>query len=329
MFRRIMVPLDGSPLAESSLSCAEEMAGRMGSQVVLLSVLETGASQYANLFRCYLESRANALKSKVADCGGPDVEVVPLLVDEEEEEDLVAEEPPGKDIGHPAADIIAAAADQGVSLIVMATHGYSGFRRLALSSVADAIVRGSGLPVLLVRPHQGDTLLKSRICRNIVVPLDGSAMAETAVRVVEEMAEKLTGQEMTVGLIHVAPERRVATTDQPSPAFLTAVEDPTWCKSGDRTDEYLKQAESYLRHCSAGLEQAGVTVNYTVRTGKPEDEITGYTAEQGAAMVVMACHARTGIGRYLIGSTTDRILRTIEASVLLLRPGKPVPSEME
>jgi nucleotide-binding universal stress UspA family protein len=154
-------------------------------------------------------------------------------------------------------------------------------------------------------------------------------MAETAVRVVEEMAEKLTGQEMTVNLLHVAPERRVATTDEPSPAFLATVEDPTWCKAGDKTDDYLRQTEAYLRACGAELEKSGVTVNHTVRTGKPEEVITAFTAESGAAMVVMACHARTGIGRYLIGSTADRILRTIEASVLLLRPGKPVPPGVE
>lgn len=329
MFRRILVPLDGSTLAEVSLPCAEEMAGRMGSQVVLLSVLEYGADQYENLFHCYLSSCAANLQSRILESGGPDVTITSLLVRETEEDDLIAEEPPGKDLGHPASDIIGAAATQGASIIIMATHGYSGLRRVALSSVADAIVRGCGMPVLLVRPEAGAARTRSQICRNIVVPLDGSAMAESALRVVEDMSDKMSGQGMTVNLIHVAPERRVATTDEPSQSFLENVVDPTWCKAGDKAEMYFEQAAAYLKQSGAKLEAAGVTVNHAVRAGKPEEEIAAYTTDTAAAMVVMACHARTGISRYLMGSTADRILRTVEASVLLLRPEKPQPPGAE
>lgn len=323
MFRRILVPLDGSTLAEVSLPCAEEMAGRMGSQVILLSILESGANKYENLFYCYLNSCAANLQSRILESGGPDVAITPLLVKEIEEDDLIGKEPPGKDLGHPAADIIGAAAKQGASIIVMATHGYSGLRRVALSSVADAIVRGCGMPVLLVRPHAGAAQTRSQICRNMVVPLDGSAMAESALQVVEDMALKMSGQGMTVNLIHVAPESRVATTNDPSQAFLKNVVDPAWCKAGDKAELYFEQATAYLKQSGAKLEDAGVTVNYAVRSGKPEEEIASYTTDTNAAMIVMACHARSGIGRYLMGSTADRILSTVDVSVLLLRPEKP------
>ncbi|MDV2988683.1 MAG: universal stress protein [Dehalogenimonas sp.] len=329
MFRRILVPLDGSTLAEVALPCAEEMAGRMGSQVILVSVLESGADQYENLFRCYLNSRAADLQTRILDGGGPDVTVTPLLVPEIEEEDLIEEDTPSKDLGHPTSEIIGAAAAHGASIIIMATHGYSGLRRVALSSVADAIVHGCGMPVLLVRPDGEAAKTPSQICRNIVVPLDGSAMAESALRVVEDMAAKMSGQGMTVNLVHVAPERRVATTDEPSQTFLENVVDPAWCKAGDKAELYFEQAAAYLKQSGATLEAAGVTVNHQVRAGKPEEEIAAYTTDTCAAMIVMACHARTGIGRYLMGSTADRILRTVEASVLLLRPEKPQPPGTE
>lgn len=329
MFRKIMVPLDGSPTAEAVLPCAEEIAGRMRSQITLLGVLEYGAARYDHLFRCYLEGMAGAMERRIRESGGPDVMVSSLLVREKMDEDLVCDEPPGMMLGHPAADIVCAAASRGTSLILMASHGYSGLRRLALSSVTDSIVRGCGLPVLLVKPETRISENRGEICRNIVVPLDGSAMAEKALRVVEEMADKMSGQGMKVNLIHVAPERRVATTDEPSIAFLEHVVDPAWCKVGEKAELYFKQAEDYLKKAGSKLEAAGVTVRQMVRGGKPDEEISRLVAETGSSMVVMACHARTGLGRYLIGSVADRILHLVDASVLLLRPEKPQPPGTE
>ncbi|MEN8614871.1 universal stress protein [Dehalogenimonas sp. THU2] len=329
MFRKILVPLDGSPTAETVLPCAEEIAGRMGSQITLLGVLDYGAVRYEHLYRCYLEGRAGALERRIRESGGPDVTVTPLLVREKVDEDLVCEEPPGITLGHPAGDIVGAAASQGTSLILMASHGHSGLRRLALASVTDAIVRGCGLPVLIVRPESRVSEKRGEICRNIVVPLDGSAMAEKALRVVEEMADKMCGQGMKVNLIHVAPERRVATTDEPSPDFLEHVADPAWCKAGDKAELYFKQAEEYLKKAGGKLEAGGVAVSHVVRIGKPDEEISRLAAETGSSMVVMTCHARTGLSRYLMGSVADRILHSVEASVLLLRPDKPQPAGLE
>lgn len=329
MFRKILVPLDGSEPAELALSCAEEMAGRMGSKVILLGVLESGGARYENLYRCYLESRAEKLKEKVLENGGPDAVVTPLLLKEFQEEDLVSEEPPGRDMGHPAADIIHAAAEQGASIILMATQGYSGFRRLALSSVADAIVRGSGLPVLLVRPGSCSGPGRGEICRNIVVPLDGSALAESSLAVVEDMAQKMCGQGMRVSLVHVSVERRSAASDELSASFLENVENPERAGSGQKAESYVQQAERYLKQAAVRLEALGVAVACAVRSGKPEEEISGLAAESGATMVVMACHARSGIGRYIMGSTADRVLRLVDASVLLLRPHKPQPPGVE
>jgi len=322
MFKRIMVPLDGSAFAEISLSCAEEMAGRMGSQIILINVLESGIARYENLYRCYLESRAETLKRKIFESGGQDVSVTSLLIKESAEPDLVSEEPLSLTVGHPAADIINMAVAKQASLILMATHGYSGLRRLTLGNVTDDIVRNCGLPVLLIKSGTRAATAQD-ICRSIAVPLDGSTMAEKALDVVEEMAQKMAGQEMRVNLIHVIPEGRRPSPLEPSAAFLTHVTHPAWHAVTYKSELYVKETEQYLKTLGEKLISRGVNVDYRVCAGKPEEEITRFVTETNANMVVMSSHSRTGLARYVIGSVTDRVLHSVDASVLLLRPDKP------
>ncbi len=324
MFERILVPLDGSPFAEISLACAEEMAGRMGSQIVLVNVLDSNVARYENLYRCYLEGCSEGLKRRIYESGGQYASVTPLLIKEQTEQDLVCDDQLSLTIGHPGVDIIATAVSHKASLILMATHGFSGFRRLTLGNVADDIIHHCNFPVLLIKP--GARASESHdICRNIVVPLDGSTMAEKALDVVEEMAKKLAGQEMRVSLVHVAPEGRKATTIEPSAAFLSRVAHPAWHMKGFKSKLYFAETEEYLKTLGEKLVSSGVNVNGTVCTGKTDEAIARVVTETGATMVVMSSHSRTGLARYVIGSVAERLLRSIDASVLLLRPDKPQP----
>jgi nucleotide-binding universal stress UspA family protein len=319
MFRKIMVPLDGSPFAEVSLPCAEEMAGRMNSQIILVNVLEQITARYENLLKCYLESRSNTLKQRIADNGGRCVSVEPLLVKQAGETDQIGDGLLGMAIGHPAVDIINTAVSQKASLIIMATHGYSGFQQFTMSNVADTIVRRCGLPVLLVRPSRQ---ANPSICRNILVPLDGSSLAERAVAVVEEMAEKMVGQEMKVSLVHVVQEGHRTSTPEPSATFLTFVSHPAWHAASHGDELYYTKVREYLGILGQKLSSNGVSVSTTVCSGKPDVEIGRLVDENNTGLVVMSSHSRTGIAKYVIGSVADRVLRTVDASLLLLRPDK-------
>jgi nucleotide-binding universal stress UspA family protein len=154
MYAHILVPLDGSPLAEAALTHAEGLARKLGSRLLLVRV----------------DSLPATLIGEVAPMGGPmPPELIEDAIEAETEE---SKEYLGKTAqrlkddglpvewevveGDPAHSIIETAHQRGADLIAMATHGHSGLRRLVLGSVADSVVRGSHLPVLLVRPPVPD-----------------------------------------------------------------------------------------------------------------------------------------------------------------------------
>jgi len=147
LFEKILVCLDGSELAEQVLPYAEEQAKRFGSKVILLRVVpvasttamataaEVAAEQIAGdtgQAERYLEDVAQGLRRN-----GLDVETRVLQ---------------GKEGGA----IVEYAHRSGIDLIAIATHGRSGLGRAVFGSVADYVLRESGLPVLVVRPHEGE-----------------------------------------------------------------------------------------------------------------------------------------------------------------------------
>jgi nucleotide-binding universal stress UspA family protein len=141
MYERILVPLDGSPLAEQALPHAVAQAGRFGAEIILLKVLDplpdpvfsspaalrTAERASAELASDYLERTAARLREE-----GVPVQV--SIVD-----------------GKPYLEIVSFAERQQIDMIVMSTRGHSGFSRWLLGSVADRVVRGATVPVLLVR----------------------------------------------------------------------------------------------------------------------------------------------------------------------------------
>ena len=137
MFERILVPLDGSKLAELALPYAEELAARAGSQITLLRVITSSEAEDYDKNQVYLKGVAKEVeidtkKSLEKPEGEIKVETAVLT-------------------GNPAEAIVDYAATKKISLIVMASHGRSGIGRWTLGSVAEKVVRGGSSPVLLVR----------------------------------------------------------------------------------------------------------------------------------------------------------------------------------
>jgi nucleotide-binding universal stress UspA family protein len=322
MFEKIIVPLDGSSFAEESLPYAEELACRMGSRIVLLNILEPITTRYENLLESYLLNQADKLKQRILENSGQNISIETLLVKGDAEPDLIGAGLMGLTIGHPASDIITAAISQKASLIVMATHGYSGFQQFTMSSVTDTVVHHSSMPVLLVRPsHQCQQ--KGSICRRIVVPLDGSELAEHAVTTVEQMAAKMVGQKMEATILHVVHEGHKATHPLPSATFLSHVAHPAWLTTGIAGETYVNKVYDYLETMGRKLISSGINITCIVCPGKPETEIARVVNEIDAGMVVMSSHSRNGLSRLFIGSVAERLLRIVDASILLLRPGRP------
>ena len=300
----ILVPLDGSAIADQALGYAKALAPT-GCRIALLRVvpdLLEFPSAWQKFAQCVEEAASRyedaASKMLTASAGkyfsGRDLERVETMVE----------------FGPPAGQILKIANRIGASMIIMSSYGIGTIDRPALGSVADRVSRGANIPVLLMRP-QAHPQTKSGIDR-LVVPLDGSSRAEAAVGVAVDLAKQL---HVPVQLVTVVDPTR----DFPeSPAHLGAL-------SGGFQKEIesglATEAEEYLRGISGDVLRAKVPVRYVVRYGSTAQVLI----DDGnpGDLIVMTSHGRSGQPHWELGGIATRLLRDGKVPVLRVRPLPP------
>ncbi len=192
MFERIIVPLDGSKLAEAALPYAEELAAKMGSYISLVTVLGPDEVLQPRKHITYISDIVKVTKYHAEKyferAGNKPVEVVKVTLQ-----------------GDPAETIIEYTSKMPFQLIIMASHGRSGLTRWAVGSVADKVVRSSlRQPVMLIRAKESRSdLREKRVLRKALVPLDGSKCSEAVIPCIINLASKL---QMEVTLLKVLDE---------------------------------------------------------------------------------------------------------------------------
>jgi len=303
MYEKILVPLDGSELAEVALPYAEELAARLGSEIRLTTVLtadgELAEGQYYHLHQFYIQQMSEATKRRA---------------------ERYVEKPEGKEIkvksailiGHPAEKIVDFADKEDIGLIVMATHGRSGIKRWALGSVADKLLRATTRPVALIRAKGARPDLREKAILNMaLVPLDGSKESEAVIPYIEKLASKLNTE---VFLFHV-----VARVYHVYAAGEASAQIPYT----DEEMESLKaSAQDYVKKVAGELKDRGITAASDVRVGAAAEEIIRFAEEISADVVAMSTHGQSGIGRWVFGSIADKVLHGGNTPLLLVRtPG--------
>lgn len=316
MYRKVVVLLDGSALAEGVLPHVAEVIRDRGSQVFLLSV--------------------SPLMKAIA----PTVVAMrPHPVDIREERGHIERElmgylrtvagrlePVAADVqvsvrfGRPADEILAFVGEVGADLIAMSTHGRSGIGRWVFGSVADRVLRGAPCPVLLVR--SGQTQPRATYQR-ILVPLDGSELAEQVLPYVKAL---------------IRPPRASALGEEPGGGTRIFLVSVLTTGFGDRTVSLLTsyppglrlattalyhaeiQLRGYLRSVAATLREQGAIVQIAVQRGSPADEILAYAAEVGADLIGMTTHGFSGTSRWAYGNVAGKVLQGARSPVLLVRP---------
>ena len=283
---RILIPLDGSSLAEAIVPVAEALARDHEAEILLLRALtprgfpdeEAAAQREAE---GYLTRVAADLRTR----GVPGVEWKVWYAE-------------------PSQAIVDAARDNGIDLITMATHGRSGLDRLRFGSVAERVVRRAPVPVLLVR---GEPSPKPGAIGRMVVPVDGSEVSEAVLPVVASLAGPF---DFTIDLLHAV--------EPLAPSALAEVV--------SQADAILRrrvaEAEAHLARLAAALEGRGLRVRAAVRLGPPADAIHGYAEPEGIGLIAMTTHGRSGLGRLVLGSVAERVLRAATVPVLLLKAPK-------
>lgn len=294
------MPLDGSRLAECVLPLGVSLATHLGARVTLLHVLERQAPSTVHGERhltgageagAYLgEVSARVLASGVA----VDQHVHP------NEEDNVAK------------SIVDHADDLAADLVILATHGGGGARRVLFGSVAQQVLRRGLRPVLLVRPPDGPASQNtvSPELGRFLVPLDGEQAAEAALPLAATLAAAYRAE---VVLRRVVPTLSTLGGERATAARLV----PTAAAASLDMEE--GEAVRYLEDVAARPLLQGLRINASVMRGDPAQTLLDVAARIAVDMIVMATHGRSGLDAVLSGSVASRIAARFLKPLLLVR----------
>ena len=303
MLRTLLVPLDGSEISEASLPWAVKLAHDRGVSLTLAQIVPfpyiagepwTGGYTTADLYQQMLDAERdaattylNAVRERLA---GERLHIE------------TAVRP-----GNPAVEMLDLADDLGASAIVMATHGRGGLKRMALGSVAMQIVSHTDVPVFLIRAETVSTYRQPALQR-LLVPLDGSLLAERVLDVAREVASP----ESTLVLVRVVPWVKGVLGDG-------AAERAT---IDEATAHRVTRATSYLDRVAAALRRDGITVETQVLVSESGATVSHHLGVAAMAWdadaIVMSTHGRGGLSGWLLGSVADEVVRSVDRPVLLV-----------
>ncbi len=273
MFTHILLPVDGSELAERPLAYVARLAPVTGAVIHLVAVVDALPDPRWTLAPTIVpegvyeeaEGRATdylaATRARLLATGVRDVRATELT-------------------GDPAGRLLDYERDAGIDLVVMSTHGRTGLARFALGSVAERLVRYGATPVILVRAF-GEVVVP----HHVVVPLDGSAQAEVVLTAVERLATDILREVTLLRVVRDGAEGR--------------------------------EAERYLGEVAERLRRDGVAVHRHVEEGDPATAIVELAGAD--KLVAMASHGRSGVARWALGSTAERVVHGGASPVMLLR----------
>jgi nucleotide-binding universal stress UspA family protein len=282
IYNKILVPLDGSKLAEGILPYVRLLASALNLPVDLIHVNDP--ESFPHLPRDdYLKEVAASFLSSLS---------VNYCVENGRAADVIVDRASG---------------DAG-TLITMATHGRSGAQRWLLGSVAQKVLQASTNPLFLIRPKE-ETLARDVRLNILILPLDGSHLAEKIFPHVIYLANSLR---LEVVLI------RTYTLPTTGYFLATGVSPPA---IGELAEKIRAEATEYLQVKVEELQAEGIEkVSFVAVEGKGPEEIIDLARKTANNMVAMSTHGRSGIGRWVLGSVTDRVVCYSGDPVLVIRP---------
>jgi nucleotide-binding universal stress UspA family protein len=311
MYRKILVPLDGSTFAEHALPLALGLARRSGAEIHLATVSTPLAAAYlegvyvgnadleeemAAQQRAYQESTLARLRERID---------VPLTGEVK--------------YGEVASTLCELAASGEFDLLVMATHARSPFGRFWLGSVADEMIRHGTLPMLLVRPGEdAPNLDEEPDLGRVVLPLDGTELAEQILEPAVALAGLMPGAEIVL-VRAIRPVMPVDVT--PEMLGLGSEVEHVLCQMEELQGQIHREADAYLAGVARRLEARGLKVRtQVVVEEKPAEAILHEAEDEHAGLIALETHGRGGLSRLFRGSVTDKVVRGAHVPILVHRP---------
>jgi nucleotide-binding universal stress UspA family protein len=300
MFNRILVPLDGSELAEQVLPYISMLAKPGQVSITLLHVLEplsyrvVAASRDIPVEQVKVEMQAYSqeyLEKVATSFREQGMRVLTKVL-----------------VGAAASCIVDEGSRELGDLIAMSTHGRSGVARWAFGSVTDKVIHTTINPLLIVRSSDKPPSEEEIAIKSIIVPLDGSELAEQILPHVADLAKTL---DLGVNLLRVTPSAGdyYRFMDYPLPRY------------DDLAEQMDAEAMEYLKSQGQRLRSQGIFhVEERLSHGSPAIAVTDFARETPNSLVAMTTHGRSGVGRWILGSVADRVIRHSGGPVLVIRP---------
>lgn len=298
MFGRMLIPLDGSKTAEDVLPYARRLAADARVAVELLGVVEM--AEIAEDIASNQAAYAGALVREAVRNSTEYLEKLAQTFHNGKVRCNVQQ-------GRPEDIIIAAASADRATLIAMATHGRSGVTRWLLGSVTEKVLRGTVNPLLVVRASGNSKTDGEAALRSVIVPLDGSDVAETILSPVAALAKALDLQVLLIR-VYGLPLPTYGGDDYYVPDYL------------ELKDQIRDEAEGYLNSRANLLRAQGVAeVSTVVIEGSAADAIIDLARKTPDNLVALSPHGRSGLQRWVLGSVTEKVVRHCQDPVLIVR----------
>jgi nucleotide-binding universal stress UspA family protein len=288
MLETVLVPLDGSAGAEIALPIATEIAARARANLILATAAPPDTRDMQPLYHAYLERARKLAQLQFRNEGAGNTKIYVHVLP-----------------GTPAEAILRYADAAAAGLIVMARRGADTRGPWLLGSVVSKVIRASVRPVLVVK----EPAAAGKPVRKILVPLDGSTAGEAALLVAEALARTLGS---TLILYH-ATEPAAAWAGYGLGADFTAAQEPASVRD---------DAPGYLEGVRQRLASQGLNVTAVTEEGLPAELILRYARVEEVDLIALATHGRTGVGRWVLGSVTEKVMGYADSAILVVRTGQ-------
>jgi nucleotide-binding universal stress UspA family protein len=301
MFERILVPLDGSLLSETSLPYAAAIGRVFSSKLVLLHVIERGASATVHGDRHLTKERdaASYLAETARRLAGQGIDVEVHVH--------------GEAVESVTASLVEHSGELGSGLVVMCAHGKADLGRILRGSIAQRLLGRARVPVLLLRPERAGDGPPGALGR-VLTAVDGKPEHEQGLRVAAELAARLGA---SLHLLMAVPTKGSLTGEVGAAGKLLPA------ATRELLDAMESAAAEYLAELVKGIAGRGIAVSSEICRGDPAACIAAAAPEGADGLIVLGTHGRAGTAAFWAGSVAPRIARLTRCPLLLVaEPGR-------
>jgi nucleotide-binding universal stress UspA family protein len=295
MFEKILLPLDGSELSEKAVPYAEELAARLGSEIILYHVYRREHHAQEHVHRMYLNRLAESVQNNIKKSrpGSAEVKVTTMV-----------------EAGETTQSICNLVDKNKIDLIIMTAVSTSGSKiGKTLGSVTDHICRTIPIPVMIVRLQNAPRIGgKERLIDRLLIPLDGSDLSKQALPAAEELASRLEA-----GIILFQMANMILTYDN-------GTEGEAYIDYAKFDDIEKKRVNAEMTALETDLKKRGLFATGVVTSGfDAASEIIEMCQKSDIDLIIMSTHGRSGVSRWVFGNIAEKVLRHGQTPVLLIK----------